>query len=151
MLTSVLLTKLPPEVRLIATRKSSGDLDLETLQTIFEEDIFEEELIARERSPRINSRHPQDRMRAPPTATTLIAGVRESSKGSVGTCCYCQQSHLAVDCHVVTNLDELRRNLKTYALTVSGRDTLSVVRLLNASQTCRRKHHCDQHKMANPL
>ena len=44
MLTSVLLTKLPPEIRLIATRKASGgDLDLETLQR-----VFEEELVARE-------------------------------------------------------------------------------------------------------
>ena len=36
MLTSVLLTKLPPEIRLIITRKASGeDLDLETLQVVW--------------------------------------------------------------------------------------------------------------------
>jgi hypothetical protein len=69
MLTSVLLTKLPPEVRLIATRKEH--LDLETLQT-----ILEEELVARERSrdPTRTSRHPhQDKPRLPPTATTLLS------------------------------------------------------------------------------
>ena len=44
MLASVLLTKLPPEIRLIVTRKASGeDLDLEMLQG-----AFEEELVARD-------------------------------------------------------------------------------------------------------
>ena len=46
MLMSVLLMKLPPKVRLVVTGKaSSEDLDLETLQT-----VLEEELTARERS-----------------------------------------------------------------------------------------------------
>ena len=43
MLTLVLQTKLPPEVRLIVTREASGeDLNLETLQT-----ALEKELVAR--------------------------------------------------------------------------------------------------------
>lgn len=42
----MLLTKIPAEIRLIATRKAPGeDLDLETLQT-----VLEEELVGRERS-----------------------------------------------------------------------------------------------------
>ena len=61
MLTSVLLTKLPPEIRLIATRKASGgDLDLEMLQR-----VFEEELAAREffrDPPRSSNRQTLDKM-----------------------------------------------------------------------------------------
>ena len=41
MLTSVLLTKLPPEIRLIMTRKSpSEDIDLETLLKVWEEEFI---------------------------------------------------------------------------------------------------------------
>ena len=99
MLTSVLLTKLPPEIRLIVTRKaSSEDLDLETLQS-----VLEEELIARERShdPTRSSRHSQDRPRLPPTSTTLFT----QQSGKPKTCCYCEQSHTTNECHVVKDLD----------------------------------------------
>ena len=110
MLTSVLLTKLPPEIRLIVTRRASGeDLELETLQA-----VFEEELVARERSrdPARNNRHPQDKSRPLSTATTLLSGTQESSRESIA-CCYCQQSHCSVDCRAVTNLDARRQILKT--------------------------------------
>ena len=146
MLTSVLLTKLPPEIRLLITRKASGeDLTLETLQA-----VFEEELVAREcsRDPARNNRYPQDKPR-PPTATTLLSGTRESNRESMA-CCYCQQSHASVDCHVVTNLDARRQILKT-----SGRCFNCLVRghigrrcrSPPQCQTCKRKHHpsiCDR-------
>lgn len=84
MLTSVLLTKLPPEIRLIVIRKASGeDLDLETLQS-----AFEDELVARERSrdPARKNRHPQERYtrlpRPLPAATALLSATQESSRGS---------------------------------------------------------------------
>ena len=99
-----------PEIRLIVTRKASGEhLELETLQA-----VFEEELVARERSrdPARNNRHPQDKPRPPPTATTLLSGTQESSRESIA-CCYCQQSHCSVDCRAVTNLDARRQILKT--------------------------------------
>lgn len=110
MLTSVLLTKLPSEVKLIITRKiSDKNLDLETLLT-----ILEEELVARERSrdPARTSRHPQDKSRLPPTATTLLSGAQEPSRKPLA-CCYCQQSHSAVDCQIVTDLDARRQILKS--------------------------------------
>ena len=110
MLTSVLLTKLLPEVRLIVTRKTSdADLDLETLQT-----ILEEELSARERSrdPVRENRQPQDKHRLLPTATALLSGTPETSKGST-VCCYCQQTHSPANCIVVTSLDARRQILKT--------------------------------------
>ena len=110
MLTSVLLTKLPPEIRLIVTRKASGeDLDLETLQA-----AFEEELVARERScdPARNNHRPQDKPQPSPTATILLSGTQESSRESIA-CCYCQQMHSSINCHVVTNLDARRQFLKS--------------------------------------
>ena len=153
MLTSVLLTKLPPEIRLIVTRKASGeDLDLETLQT-----VLEEELVARERSrdPARNNRHLQDRPWPTPTATTLLSGTRESSGGPTA-CCYCQQSHSSVDSPVVTSLDVRRQILKT-----SGRCFNCLVRghigrrcrSPPQCQLCKRKHHpsiCDQTAVTDP-
>lgn len=134
MLTSVLLTKLPPEVKLIITRKTSNkNLDLETLQT-----ILEEELIARERSgdPTRTSRHPQqDKSRLPPTATTLLSGAQEPSRKCLA-CCYCQQSHSAVDCHVVTDLDACRQILKS-----SGRCFNCLVRG-HVGRRCRSSPQC---------
>ena len=102
MLTSVLLTKLPPEVRLIVTRKAPGDdLDLASLQT-----ALEEELIAREhsRDPTRNNRHHQDKPRPRPTATALFSETQEPA-GGPASCCYCQQSHTSSECHIVKDLD----------------------------------------------
>ena len=73
-LTSVLLTKLPPEIRLMVTRKASGeDFDLESLTL---QAGFEEELVARQCScdPAQNNRRPQDKPWPPPTATILLSG-----------------------------------------------------------------------------
>ena len=150
MLTSVLLTKLPSEIRLIMTRKSpSEDIDLETLLK-----VWEEELIARERSrdPDRNNRHPQDRQdkpRSSPTATTLLSGTTESTKALNG-CCYCQQQHSSVDCHTVTSLDDRRQILKTSGRCFNCLIKGHIGRKCHSSpqcQTCNRKHHpsiCDQ-------
>ena len=64
---------------------------LETLQI-----ALEKELVARECShdSARNNRHPQDKPRPPPTATTLLSGTQESSGGSVA-CCYCALGFLA--------------------------------------------------------
>ena len=83
-------------------------------------------------------------------ATTLLSGTQESSRRSGSTCCYCQQLHSAVDCHVVTDIEERRRILKT-----SGQcfnclwkgHIAKKCRSSNRCQTCNRKHHlsiCDQ-------
>ena len=118
MLTSVLLTKLPPEIRLIVTRKALGeDLELETLQA-----AFEEELVTRERSrdPAQNNHRPHDKAQPPPTATILLSGTKESSRESIA-CCYCQQMHSSINCHVVTNLDARRQFLKSSARCFNAR------------------------------
>ena len=150
-LTSVLLTKLPLEVKLIITRTTSKkNLDLKTLQT-----ILEEELIARERSH--DPIHPPTgQALAAPTATTLLSGAQESSQKPLA-CCYCQQSHSAVDCHV-TDLDARRQILKSCGRCFNCLVRGHVKRRCRSSpqcQTCRRKHcpsinFCDQTTATDP-
>ena len=88
LLSPVLLTKLPPELRLIVSRKvSNSTLDVDSLLK-----IVEEELIARERThnpTQTPPRRSQDKPRS--TATTLFSGARPPASGS--TYCYCQQPH----------------------------------------------------------
>ena len=83
MLTSVLLTKLPHEIRLIITRRLSGeDLNLQTLQT-----TSEKKLIARERSCEIliKSSHPlQDKTQTPFIATTTCCRIPRAKQKA---CC----------------------------------------------------------------
>ena len=150
MLTSVLLTKVPSEIRLIVTRKSPGeDIDLETLLK-----VWEEELIARERSrdpDRIN-RHPQDRQdkpRSSPATTTLLSGTTSTTKALNG-CCYYQQQHSSVNCHTVTSPDDRRQILKTSGRCFNCFIKGHIGRKCRSSpqcQTCNGKHHpriCDQ-------
>ena len=150
MLRSVFLTKLPSEIRLIMTRKSpSVVIDLETLLK-----VWEEELVARERSrdpDRINP-HPQDRQDKPRSssiATTLLSGMTESTKALNG-CCYCQQQHSSVDCHTVTSPDDRRQIFKTSGRCFNCFIKGHIGRKCRSSpqcQTCNRKHHpsiCDQ-------
>ena len=70
MLSSVLLTKLPPDIRLIVSRKvSADDLDMDSLL-----ETFEQELIARERANNSSSQ-PQRRVRnqgQPPTSAFVL-------------------------------------------------------------------------------
>ncbi len=84
LLSPVLLTKLPPELRLIVSRKVSDSmLDVDSLLN-----IMEKELLARERThapTQAPPRRNQDKPRS--TATTLFSGA--PSLVSSPTCCYC--------------------------------------------------------------
>ena len=145
MLTSVLLTKLPTEIRLIATRKTPGeDLDLETLQT-----VLEGELVARERSqdPTRNNRRPPDKSRPTSTATTLLSGTQQSAGRSNP---YCRQAHMSNECHVVKSVEARKQVLRTsgrcYNCLVRGHIVKSC-RSTPQCQACQRKHHpsiCDR-------
>ena len=144
MLTPVLLTKLPPAIRLIVSRKiTDADLNLETLQT-----ALEEELVARERSrdPTRNVKRTHNHM--PATATTLLS----ETQGFDGKqmCCYCQQTHSSGDCQVVKDINTRKQILKT-----SGR-CFNCLRKGHIGKkccttpqcrSCNRKHHpsiCDE-------
>ena len=85
LLAPVLLSKLPPELRLIVSRKvSDSNLDMDALLV-----TFEEELTARERANSQSSQHGQERVQ--PTVSTLFSGSQNAKSNP--QCCYCLQSH----------------------------------------------------------
>lgn len=118
---------------------------------------MEEELSARERSrdPVRENRQPQDKHRLLPTATALLSGTPETSKGST-VCCYCQQTHSPANCIVVTSLDARRQILKTSGRCLNCLMRGHVVRRCRSPprcQLCKRKHHlsiCNQTAETNP-
>jgi len=104
MLSSVLLNKLPPELRLIVSRRASGSsLSIDTLMK-----TVHEELAARERTttatPLNDPRRGQDKSRS--TATTLFSGTHSC-------CCYCQGTHPSLDCPKVTEASPQRQILRS--------------------------------------
>ena len=134
MLASVLLGKLPPDLRLIIGRKTAeSELMLQALQG-----VLEEELTARERTV---TPQPQPRNERPPrsTTTTLLSGAQAGP-----TCSYCQQSHASTECTTITDVKARRDILKS-----SGRcfnclrrgHVAGKCRSQNHCQICKRKHH----------
>lgn len=129
MLSSVLLTKLPPELRLIVSRKiSSDDLDMDSLLK-----TFEQELTARERANNTSSQ-PSPRRNTgqgrPPTSA-LIAGIQGPP-----SCCYCEQSHSSADCTSVSDVDARKKILMN-----SGR-CFNCLRKNHRSRDCRSSSKC---------
>ena len=108
LLSPVLLNKLPPELRLIVSRKVSDS----TLDTDLLLRIVEEELLARERThtpTQTPPRRGQDKPRS--TATALFSGAQPPL--SSPTCCYCQQPHPSTDCTSVPSISARKQILRT--------------------------------------
>ena len=103
LLSSVVLNKLPPGLRLIISRNtSSEELSFEQLLK-----AVEEEIQARERT----SLEPSTQMRKPrdtPTAAALLSG----SSGNGPTCSYCRQTHPSASCRTVVQVDDRKRILR---------------------------------------
>ena len=135
LLSPVLLAKLPPELRLIVSRKVS-DSNLNTTRHL------RGELMARERA---NPQQSQERV--PHTASTLFSGSRDTN--STLQCSYCQQSHSPTSCSSVINVTTRKQILKTSGRCFNclrrnhvSRDCKSPSRCLK----CKEKHHtsiCD--------
>ena len=110
MLLPVLLTKLPPELRLIVSRKiSSTDLNMDNLLK-----TFEEELVARERASGARTSHTQPWQTQGGNqhqSSALLTKTQEAGAGP--SCCYCQQPHSPVDCTAVTNISTCKQMLKS--------------------------------------
>ena len=142
MLSSVLLNKLPPELRLIISRQVCGpELDLDTLMK-----KVEEELTARERTtssaPTTFPRRGQDKDKSRSTATALVSGSQSLVPSPI--CCYCQQPHSSIDCSTVLNASARRQVLRTSGRCFNclrkghlGRDCRSA----NRCRKCKKKHH----------
>ena len=149
MLASVLLDKLPTDLRFIVGRKTT---DAELILTGLQE-VLEEELTARERTitpSQSQPRHCNERFLRP-TTTTLLSGTQASP-----TCSYCQQSHASFECTTVTDVKARREILKS-----SGRcfnclrrgHVVGRCRSQNLCRHCKKKHHtsiCEGRGIQNP-
>ena len=130
LLSPVLLTKLPPELRLIVSRKvSDSNLDMDALLG-----TFEEELTARERANPQLTRRATDK---PPHASSALLSGTHNSK-TEPQCCYCQQSHPSTSCTSVTSPADRKQSLKT-----SGR-CFNCLRRSHVSRNCRSSSRCQK-------
>jgi hypothetical protein len=104
MLSSVLLNKLPPDLRLIVSRRiSSENLDLEILL-----ETFEEELIAHERANNTSANpHRPSRTSTSSRVSTSAFSVTD------GVFVFCQGSHLTTDCESVSSSASRKKVLQT--------------------------------------
>lgn len=141
LLSPVILAKLPPDLRLIVSRKvSDSNLDMDTLLS-----TFEEELTVRERVNSQLSRRSQEKSH--PTSSTLLSGSQDSR--SVPQCCYCEQSHPSSSCTTVTKTADRKLILKTSGRCFNCLCKGHVSRECNSLSRCRKckkKHHtsiCD--------
>ena len=141
MLASVLLGKLPNELRLIVSRKiSNAKLTLSSLQR-----VMEEELTVRERTVNLREKvttssqgQPRHRNEKSPcaTATTLLTGTQTGR-----TCCYCQQSHASSECTKVNEVQARREFLRLSGRCLRRGHIAGKCRSQNLCQHCRKKHH----------
>ena len=130
LLTSVLINKLPPELRLIVTREMTGESwDLQRLMR-----VFEQEIDARERAFVPTS---QGNVRKPriPTAATLMTSDSGSSGNQV-VCVYCERGHPSGSCTTIVDVTARKELLRK-----SGRCYVCL-RRHHLSRDCRSKFNC---------
>ena len=137
MLSSVLLTKLPPDLTLIVNRKVSSDDEI-TMENLLR--LFEEELVARERASNPSTSHSQGRSQERGRHSALLSGARESGTNTGFSCCYCQQQHAAKDCTTVTSVSAWKQILRN-----SGR-CFNCLRKGHIGCLCRATSRCQQCK-----
>ena len=151
MLSSVLLNKLPPGIRLIVSLKvSADDLDMGSLV-----ETFEQELMARERASSSVSQTPRRVHNQGQASTTAFV----ANAPGPPVCAFCQQSHSPTDCSSVPDLNARKKILRS-----SGR-CFNCLRKNHLSRNCRSmskckrcqgKHHtsiCERgsHSRENPI
>ena len=143
-----LLAKLPPELKLIVSRKvSDSNLNMDALLT-----TFDEELMARERANPSPSRRGQGKSHH--TASTLFSDSQES-KGDP-QCCYCQKLHSFTGCTSITDIADQKQVLKTTGLCFNCLHRYHLSRECKSNsrcQKCKKKHHssiCDAGLIPTP-
>ena len=131
LLSSVLLSKLPQELRLVISRKTSED-DW-SLTALMKE--LEQEIKARERAaadPVTPSSQAKKHTRDQHTAATLISVSSDTS------CCYCRQPHPSATCETVTQVDARKQILRR-----SGR-CFVCLRRGHIGRECRSRSKCSK-------
>ena len=128
MLSSALLSKLPPELCLIVSHKvPADDLDMGTLL-----ETFEQELIARERAT--SAVQQSNRRVRPPGQQTTSAFV--STTTGPPECVFCRQSHASTMCQTVPTVDGRKKILRS-----AGR-CYNCLRKNHLSRNCRSTSKC---------
>lgn len=132
LLSSVLLNKLPQELKLIISRElGGGDWKLDRIMQ-----LLESEVQARERasSNGVSSQPPKKppKIPSPPTAAALVAGSNDVKPA----CYFCGQPHYSSACSVVTSVDERKRILRE-----NGR-CFVCLRKGHIVRNCRSKSRC---------
>ena len=149
LLSSVLLQKLPLELRQIVSRETSeADWSLDEILK-----QLEREIDARERAAMTSSQSAKRQGKDPTLASTAAALL---SPSGTPQCCYCKQPHFSGDCGVVMNLDERKQILwrsercficlRKYHVSKDCRST-------NRCRKCGGRHHrsiCAKNSPMNP-
>lgn len=131
MLSSMLLSKLPPDLRLIVSRKVQADeLNMESLL-----ETFEQELLARERA---NNSVPQHTRRVQNQGRTPTSAFVATAQGSPGSSCcvYCQSNHPSVTCDSVPEIEARKKMLR------SSGHCFNCLKKNHLSRNCRSNSKC---------
>lgn len=104
LLSSVLMSKLPSELKLIVSREI-GDEEEWKLDSLMK--VLENEVRARERSSSMEHKEPRKPPKEHATGAALLSG------GSIlPTCCFCGQEHPSRDCPTVVDVESRRQALR---------------------------------------
>ena len=125
LLSSVLMNKLPPELRSIATRKFGGT-DSWDFSVLLK--VIQEEVQVREQSSVCKTQECRRPWELPTGAALLVNTPLQ--------CCFCQQEHSSQDCKVVVGVEARREKLRR-----SGRCYICLARG-HVSRNCRSRFKC---------
>jgi hypothetical protein len=130
LLTSVLMNKLPQDLRLIVSREiTDGELNLDALMR-----VTEREIDARERActSSCSSQSSRNQTKDTPTAAAMV------SSATTPRCCFCSQPHLSSACEIVVDPGERKRILMK-----AGRCFICL-RKYHRSRECRSAMKCSK-------
>ena len=130
LLSSILMARLPPELRLIVSRELSEDeWNLESMM-----EIIRREIEARERSMGVLlSQTRRSSTKPPPTSLSLTTGASTQA-----SCAYCSQPHPSSSCQVIMRPEERKQALRT-----SGH-CFVCLRRNHISRNCRSSARCSK-------
>lgn len=140
LLTSILMNKLPSEIRLIISRELTEEKwDSEKLMK-----IVDREVDARERSATSRSSNPSFLPKKPlPKGLPTAAALMTSNSGPV-RCAFCERGHISSSCVVVTDVnarkEALRKNGRCYVCLRKGHISRDC-RSSGSCSKCRGRHH----------
>ena len=140
LLTSILMNKLPSEIRLIISRELTEEKwDVEKLMKIVDREVDARERSATSRTANPTSAPRRPLPRAPPTAAALMT----SNSGQV-RCAFCEQGHVSSSCTIVTDInarkEALRKAGRCYVCLRKGHISREC-RSTGSCNKCRGRHH----------